>query len=327
MGISIWTTGSCNFSCKYCYEQDKVHKHMSKTTQEKILLWIKKAYVNKEINIVNFHGGEPFLNFDCIKYMTKHILDISPNTRFSVTTNGSIWNKDIGNFFYQNRDKFDITISIDGSQKYHDANRITSDGIGTFSKVIENLKYIGSTNINLRCRMTVTPNNIEALHNNIEFIKSLGIKTIVAGFDQAGDWDSTHIEIIENEFKHVIENYNPEENIRVSIIDNIKTKKCLGKCRTTMHFYVDENIYPCIVKVGKYDIGNLCDGINNQKIKEIERISENDNPNCIGCSNINHCTGNRCKLINQEITNEYYNPPPIVCALENINIKLAKVYL
>lgn len=64
--ILLTLTNSCNLNCVYCYECLKDSKRMSFDTAKSI---IEKELGKErdEINLVEFHGGEPFLNFELMQ--------------------------------------------------------------------------------------------------------------------------------------------------------------------------------------------------------------------------------------------------------------------
>ena len=76
MLFNIWVTQDCNLSCKYCYEKEKSKKNMSLQTADTVIEFILK-YQTDKTNQVNFHGGEPLLNWDVIEYIIRQIIQSS----------------------------------------------------------------------------------------------------------------------------------------------------------------------------------------------------------------------------------------------------------
>jgi len=61
--------------------------------------------------------------------------------KFTITTNGSLFNDEIIQFLSDN--SIITLISLDGAKEQHDANRVfASNGKGTFDVVMKNLNYI-----------------------------------------------------------------------------------------------------------------------------------------------------------------------------------------
>lgn len=91
MFVNLWVTTSCNFSCKYCYEGEKKKSFdLSKPTLNNLITHIIQEIkdVDEEI-IIEFHGGEPLLNFPLIEYTVNKINCIFPKNkkRYGITTN------------------------------------------------------------------------------------------------------------------------------------------------------------------------------------------------------------------------------------------------
>lgn len=67
MTYSIWITANCNMKCLYCYEgEKKSNASMNLEKADATISFIigKFESINDNELIINFHGGEPFLNFD-----------------------------------------------------------------------------------------------------------------------------------------------------------------------------------------------------------------------------------------------------------------------
>lgn len=333
MECTVWTTKNCNLNCKYCYEhKNKEVGNMINYVENQTLNKIKKLIMesNEDMHVIQFHGGEPLLNFKLIKRFVNEIEDIkgSSTIKYGMTTNGTIWNIEIEKFFEDYKDSFSgyISISIDGDSRSHNKNRIYKNCIGSFDKVIKTAQKMKLIFENLRCRVTVTPNTIEDLHDNIRYLVDIGFKQISVAFDLfSNEWNENHISIIEEQYQKTLSYWKSNSlQVEISIVDEIiGDKKVLGICYPNTHFYIDGLIYPCTFVVGleEYSIGNILDGIHSEKVKDIINISSIDNKKCEKCNNRRACSSNRCKLINKVITGDYYTPPTINCILENIQIK------
>ena len=66
MLFNVWVTTACNLKCKYCYEGNHANGiQMSEETAMQVL-----NYMHRKIEgisgyiVVNYHGGEPLLNYE-----------------------------------------------------------------------------------------------------------------------------------------------------------------------------------------------------------------------------------------------------------------------
>ena len=147
MTYTIWVTTNCNLNCKYCYEgSDKPSLNLSEETANEIIKYIVNDFKNNtdaEL-IINFHGGEPFLNFKAIKYIIENLKMIYKNSNISLeflaTTNMTILNNEILELI--KKDIKDITISIDGTKKTQNLMRPFKNGTGSYDIVVENSRKI-----------------------------------------------------------------------------------------------------------------------------------------------------------------------------------------
>ena len=337
LNLTIWTTSECNLRCKYCYEKE--NKYPKKNSIDKTILinYIKDRIIQTNFDeyiVIQFHGGEPLLNFEMIRDFVEIIESIKDKRiiKYGFTTNGTIWNEEIKSFLIKYKDSFNgyISISIDGNKESHNLNRKFISGKETFDYVIETSKELLSIFPRLRVRSTISHNTITNLYNNILFLILNGFKQIAISFDIfSSDWNEKSINIIEKEYDKILHllNTNLLYDVELSIIDEIiklKCKKCI--CNISENIYIDGYIYPCTFVVGikEYIIGDIYNGINKEKINLLEKINLIDNTICKGCKNIEYCSSNRCKFLNKSITGDFYTPPIIECVLENIKAEKSK---
>lgn len=154
-GLILQVTQNCNLRCRYCSYSgdgnlDRKHnnKNMDFLVAKNAIDFFKiKSRKSDEVHIA-FYGGEPLLNFDliekCINYIKINFYD--KIVKFNITTNGTIMTKHILDVLASHDVK--LTISLDGPEEIHNKKRrFATDGHGSFSKVITNLEFIKSENI------------------------------------------------------------------------------------------------------------------------------------------------------------------------------------
>ncbi|MDD4250773.1 MAG: TIGR04084 family radical SAM/SPASM domain-containing protein [Candidatus ainarchaeum sp.] len=173
----VITTPECNLCCEYCCgksfsepESKLVFETVPTTPQysQKELADFLKKDLDKPVSLI-FYGGEPLLNIDFIKQTIDYQKQQNTVENFFLQTNGMLLDelpKEYVNSFHT------ILVSIDGNQKTTNTNR----GLGTYEKIVSNLKKISSNDFNgeLIARMTIEePTNffddISFLLNNKDF--------------------------------------------------------------------------------------------------------------------------------------------------------------
>lgn len=152
--LTFEVSQDCNLACAYCpynggffFERNKTNLDMSTEIAIKGIDYIHTLINDryKKNLTLSFYGGEPLLKFKKIKNIVKYTKEKFCNwdLRFSITTNGTIINEEIIDFFILN--KFSILISLDGPQHNHDAKRLYTDNKGTFSTIWGNIMKIIKT--------------------------------------------------------------------------------------------------------------------------------------------------------------------------------------
>lgn len=336
MNFNIILTSKCNLKCKYCYEgHEKSHKDMSIDIASKVVDFIVKTLFDRNETDRNhkviFHGGEPFLNYELMKFI-KYKLDEEINDLYRIsymaTTNGTILNDEMIEFIKKNN--IFLSISIDGTKKMHDKNRIYQDGTGSYTVMVKNLDKLKKQGLLGRARMTYNSSSVSSLHDGIVNISRLGFDLCVpaADFYDTG-WNDEKINILEKEIDKIINDENLKD-INISMINKhflCKEKNdCFGGI-TSITISEDGDFYPCLYTLGekKFIIGNIMDDeMINNKIKKIFEEIVLENNDCNSCNAQQYCFGNQCKLLNYMVTGKYNTPPSINCRLMEVELNTYK---
>ncbi len=147
--LTLQVTQNCNFRCEYCVYSgsynNRVHnnKRMDWETAKTALNFLYEHSKKASEITVSFYGGEPLLEIELIRQCVNYAKSIFKGKRlqFNLTTNASLLTDDI--ILYMQKEKFFLTISLDGPQDVHDKNRTFADGKrGTYNVVMERIKRI-----------------------------------------------------------------------------------------------------------------------------------------------------------------------------------------
>lgn len=151
--ITFIVTKDCQLACKYCYlvgknSEERMSWEMAKQVIDYILY--HENDFNEESVIWDFIGGEPFLEIDLIDkicdylkiemYRLKHHWFNS--YRFSISSNGINYDsKKVQTFIRKNAKHLSIGITIDGTMRKHDLNRVWKGDInrGSYLDVVRNI--------------------------------------------------------------------------------------------------------------------------------------------------------------------------------------------
>lgn len=332
--FTLWVTSACNLRCKYCYEGvEKPIEFMTKETADEALNFISKTMQSKNMNDcrIVFHGGEPTLNMEIVEYVVNKMkTDFSRfNIQYGMTTNSYKLTDDTMKFLVENID--DLSVSLDGKEESHNRNRIDGSGEGSFDNALKNSLKMNEEK-ELRVRMTVNTSNSDQLYENIIFLIEQGFKVIVPGVDY-GDkgWTEEHFERLIEQFvkiKEYLKNVK-DNSIYVSSLssEEISKKTICDGCGTSFHISPQGLLYPCVYTVGnsEYIFGNINSGVDYNIFRKYNDINQQVVEECKDCNFYDYCPTKRCKYINKQLTGEFNCPSPVVCAVENMLLKVSGV--
>ena len=296
--ITLHVTNDCNLRCRYCYAQGGKYlcerKLMSLEKANDFINFLKESF-DKVANIV-FFGGEPFLNVPVISYICEKIHElyvsgqISYLPRFGAVTNGYFDSEDV--FEVIKRYFSFITVSIDGDERCHDINRVSTQGKGTFFKVSKFIdRLLDVKSISVQYEATYTRKHIEMGITREQVRDFLGQRFGIAG-------------IITDEYTMEQESMHKKGNssflkrgrkeaywdILPRFIEKTPAQMCeIG--REIFSISVDGDIYPCHMNTGEKEncLGNIAgDNVFRNPapfIKEHPFVihSSKNNPQCRSC--------------------------------------------
>lgn len=295
-----------------------------------ILDYIRTFVKMKNIRLCSivFHGGEPTLNFSVIEYICEELLkETECRYSFDITTNGYNLKPEIVDYLKKRMDE--ITVSLDGNETMHNTCRKTFSGEGSYAGVIDTALTL-NLHHPIRIRMTVNTENYQYLGQSVIDLINQGFQCIIPAIDYYDTrFNEQHFKTIVDEFRK-IKKYMEEtgKSASVAFIDK-DDLVCRGRCYGgfhSLHIYADGRLFPCTFVVDDNDfcIGSIKDGVNEDKLREIDRNNDCIINDCAGCTFQSFCSSIRCKYLNRKLTGAYDTPSPIVCASERMKIELIK---
>jgi len=179
--ITLGIANDCNMACSYCYQgADESANWMSEETAIAAVDLLATKAPDGQVSLY-FYGGEPLLNWDCIKatieYAVERLNTKERNVEFWVVTNGTLLTAERARYLVANG--VNIAVSMDGPENIHDSRRVFSDGRGTHAIVMQHLRQALDIGASLTVEATVTPADIEFLPERVRYFETLGIKGIV----------------------------------------------------------------------------------------------------------------------------------------------------
>lgn len=160
-----WYT--CNFNCSYCFQDEYTNPNEGVKYEviDAFFKYIDLKFADKKKYITIF-GGEPLLNSPLKRDSIKRVIEGANerNLDIAIVTNGYHIAAYID--LLQRARIREIQVTLDGTQKIHDARRMLRGGNGSFDRIEQGIDLLLENNIPVNLRMIIDKENI---HNLPEF--------------------------------------------------------------------------------------------------------------------------------------------------------------
>ena len=333
MNLTLHLTDNCNMDCSYCI-REKCPKDMS---EDVLIAACDLAFSRGQRAGLCFFGGEPLLKKDLIYKALDYCEERSKKTgiRFDckMTTNGSLLDEE----FLRRavRAKMGIGISFDG--KAQDICRIFAGGKPTSSVVEEKAKLLLSYMPEASALATIAPQAVPYYAESIKYLHDIGFKHIscVIAYGRKVNWTDEDLDALkvqlEKACEYIKELFIKGDRVFIGPIyskigECIRDKNPAERCHLgvrQMPVTPKGELYPCTSFIGdeNYLLGNVFEGINEQKVIEIAKRSSTPET-CIGCGLVKRCT-NSCGCANRMNTGDENKVSPLQCTYERMLIEVS----
>lgn len=208
--VTFQVTDACNLDCTYCYQINKGTRVMKFETAKKLIDMLLTnderlaGYVDDEISpaiIIEFIGGEPFLQVDLIEQICDYFVDKAIelnhkwacNFAISICSNGVLYfDERVQRFLNKYKGKISFSITIDGNKELHDSCRVFPNGQPSYDLAVAGANdwiargnYMGS-------KITIAPENLPYLYGAILHMVELGYHDINANVVYENVWKPHH---------------------------------------------------------------------------------------------------------------------------------------
>jgi His-Xaa-Ser system radical SAM maturase HxsB len=144
-------TKRCNLNCTYCHMDPvpvgfaKAEYDMTPAVAESIVQFALRS-PNPNL-LFEFQGGEPFLNFSCLKHFvtTAEKLNEQAGKKISYTVVTNLLAAKDEQLEFCVRHNIGVSYSLNGPVQIHDSYRVTRQGGGSYLKVMDRIGEIRST--------------------------------------------------------------------------------------------------------------------------------------------------------------------------------------
>lgn len=369
--ITFIVTKDCQLACKYCYLVGKNSKErMSWEVAKQAIDYIldHEQDIPEESVVWDFIGGEPFLEIDLIDkicdYLKTEMFKRNHHWfnsyRFSFSTNGINYHtQKVQNFIKKNHNHLSIGITIDGTQRKHDLNRIwktpeMEQGImpkpdeerGSYDDVVKNIPLWLEQFPGAGTKVTISTADIPYIKESVLHLYSLGIHEVNINCVFEDVWHEGDDILLEEQLIQLAdaiingEYYTDytcsffSENIGKPMDKVLENQNWCGAGRMLS---VDANgiFYPC-TRFAQYSlrekkawtIGNVHDGIDKNKLRPfltLDRCTQS-NPECVDCEVASGCAWCQGENYDAADTPTAYQRSVAICKMHKANVRANNYY-
>jgi uncharacterized protein len=351
-------TEDCQLSCKYCYLVGKNQKGsmVFEIAKKAVDYLLKERGLFTEKSIIwEFIGGEPLLEIELIDYISDYIKRKMfeedhfwfNSYRFSFSTNGLLYNhKDVQKYIEKNKSHISMGITIDGTKKKHDLQRVYPHGGGSYDDVVKNIPLWLEQFPEASTKVTIASDDIPYLKESVLHLWNLGIKYVninVVFEDVWEDGDDIRLEEQLIQLADIIIDEKLYENYTCSFfLDKIGTLlDCVTEnsnwCGAGKMLSVDcqGNFYPCI-RFAEYSlenrkpliVGNIEEGLDLNKLRPfltLDRTTQSPNE-CEKCVVGSGCAW--CQAANYDFadTDTVFQRATFICKMHKARVRANNYY-
>jgi len=367
--ITFIVTKDCQLACKYCYL-------VGKNTKERMTWEVAKAAIDyildheeefREGSVIwDFIGGEPFLEIDLIDRICDYLKTEMyrrdhhwfNSYRFSFSTNGINYHTDkVQQFIKKNHTHLSIAITIDGTKRKHDLNRIwkTTDlppaqeggsERGSYDDVVKNIPLWLSQFPGAATKVTISSADIPYIKESVLHLYSLGIKEVNINCVFEDVWQEGDDALFEDQLTALADAIIDMDLYRDHVCSFFQ--ESIGKpmdpeienenwCGAGKMLAVDAagNFYPCtrfaafsLRSKPAWIIGNVKDGINPNRLRPfltLDRTTQSPE-DCLRCEVASGCAWCQGENYDAAQSHTVYQRATAICKMHKARVRANNYY-
>ena len=359
--ITFIVTKDCQLACKYCYL-------VGKNSNERMPWAVAKAAIDYVLDHENdenfayssvvwdFIGGEPFLEIDLIDKICDYIKTELfrrnhpwfNSYRFSFSTNGINYDSEkVQRFIKKNHDHLSIGITIDGTERKHDMNRVYKDSDrGSYQDVVRNIPLWIKQFPHSATKVTISSPDIPYICESVLHLYELGINEVNINCVFENVWNENDDKLFEEQLlrladtiidKNLYKDYSCSfftENIGRPLDCHLYNQNWCGAGKM-LAIDAASNFYPC-TRFAQYSlrdkeawiIGNIYDGIDKNKLRPfltLDRCTQSSKE-CIDCEVASGCAWCQGENFDAAQTHTVYERATAICKMHKARVRANNYY-
>lgn len=369
--ITFIVTKDCQLACKYCYLVGKNTKErMTWDVAKQAIDYIldHESDMSEESVIWDFIGGEPFLEIDLIDKICDYLkVEMFRRNhhwfnsyRFSFSTNGINYATDkVQHFIKKNHEHLSIGITIDGTKRKHDLNRIwktaeMEHGImpkpeeeqGSYDDVVKNIPLWLEQFPGAGTKVTISSADIPYIKESVLHLYSIGIHEVNINCVFEDVWKDGDDKLFEQQLTELADaiidgGYYTDYACSFFTEHMGKPMDCQSEnqnwCGAGRMLAVDAegNFYPC-TRFAQYSlrskkawiIGNVHNGIDKNRLRPfltLDRCTQSTDE-CINCEVASGCAWCQGENYDAADTPTVYQRSTAICKMHKARVRANNYY-
>ena len=369
--ITFIVTKDCQLACKYCYL-------IGKKSKERMTWEVAKAAIDyilehendmRESSVIyDFIGGEPFLEIDLIDKICDYLKvemyrrdhHWFKSFRFSFSTIGINYQSEkVQRFIMKNHDHLSIGITIDGTKRKHDLNRIWKTkgmelGIqpkpeeekGSYNDVVKNIPLWQKQFPGAGTKVTISSADIPYIKESVLHLYELGIHEVNINCVFEDVWKDGDDALFEEQLIELADTIIDEgyyqkytcsfftERMGTPLDCQLQNQNWCGAGRM-LAVDAEGNFYPC-TRFAQYSlrskkawiIGNIHDGIDKNKLRPfltLDRCTQSTQE-CINCEVAGGCAWCQGENYDAADTPTVYQRATAICKMHKARVRANNYY-
>ena len=304
----------------------------------------------------DFIGGEPFLEIELIDkicdYIKVQMFKLGhhwfDDYMFSFSTNGINYDSDsVQRFIDKNRSHLSIGITIDGTERKHDLNRVyKNSNKGSYIDVVRNIPLWLKQFPDGSTKVTVSSPDIPYIKESVLHLFSLGIRQVNINCVFEDVWNVGDDALFENQLLQLADTMIDKEyykDYQCSFFSEFIGKPLDSErengnwCGAGMMLAIDANgnFYPC-TRFAQYSlrskrtriIGNVYQGIDKNKLRPfltLDRCTQSPQK-CIDCEVASGCAWCQGENYDAASTSTIYQRSTAICLMHKARVRANNYY-
>jgi uncharacterized protein len=355
--VTFIVTEDCQLRCRYCYlaGKNKARKMTFEVARATIDYLLRERDQFREPAIIwDFIGGEPFLEIDLIDricdYAKLRMYEAGhpwfDNYRFSFSTNGLSYGKEkIQRYIAKNKRHLSVGISIDGTRRKHDSQRVFPNGKGSYDQVAKAIPLWLKQFPDAATKATISHDDLPFIKESVAHLFALGIRNVNMNVVNEDVWQKGDDDLFERQLVALADHIIAEGLYRdhaCSLFSRhigvpVRPEDDRNWCGAGKMLAVDGDgtYYPCVRfvpfslshKAGRA-IGDCFNGIDRNKLRPFLALTRrSQSPDkCLSCKVASGCSWCSGCNYDQAEADTIYERATFLCTMHKARVRANRYY-